>query len=439
MFKKVSEDLMSFVRKSPTAFHVVENIREELLNNGFIELLEGRNWVVEEGKNYFVTRNNSSIIALKVGKQLDHYGINIAASHSDSPTFKIKENAEISLRDRFLSLNTEGYGVAICSTWMDRPLSIAGRLLIRDGDSFISHLINIERNLLMIPNAAIHMNRNINDGYKYNFQIDMLPLLGGKGFQAGDFKRMIAHEVNIDVDSIVGSDLFLYNRTEPTLWGMNNEFLSCPQLDDLQCAYASFVGFLNGYNDQSINVYACFDSEEIGSKTKQGAASTFLYDILKRVHNALGKSEDDFYRALASSFMLSADNAHAVHPNHPNKTDATNCVYMNEGVVVKSNASQTYMSDAISVGIVKGLAKNAGVPLQFYANRSDVRGGSTLGNLAMAQVAMNGCDIGLPQLAMHSSYETTGTYDTYYMVKLMEEFFNSHIEEHGRDILKIVK
>ncbi len=439
MYKDISKDLVSFIKKSPTAFHAVENIRDMLLEEGFIELLEGRQWNIEEGKNYFVTRNNSSIIALKIGKQLDNYGFNVAASHSDSPTFKIKENAEISVRNKYMQLNTESYGGMICSSWLDRPLSIAGRVLVRDGDSFKTHLLNIDRDLLMIPNVAIHMNRNINDGYSYNLQVDMLPLLGGSDAKAGDFKKMIANEIGVDVEAIVGSDLYLYNRDRASIWGLNNEFVSCPQLDDLQCAYSSLIGFLNGYNDYSINVYACFDNEEVGSRTKQGAGSTFLYDVLKRIHNALGKSEDDFYRAVASGFMLSADNAHAVHPNHTNKTDATNCVYMNEGVVVKSNASQSYMSDAISIAIVKGLAANADVPLQFFSNRSDVRGGSTLGNIAMAQVSMNGCDIGLPQLAMHSAFETTGIKDTYYMIKLMKELFNSHIEENGRNELKIVK
>ena len=226
---------------------------------------------------------------------------------------------------------------------------------------------------------------------------------------------------------------------KPSIWGVNEEFISCSQLDDLQCAYASLQGFLKGSNDQSINVFACFDNEEVGSGTKQGAGSTFLYDILKRVNNALGKNDEEFYQALASSFMLSADNAHAVHPNHPEKTDVNNCVYLNEGVVVKSHAGQKYTSDALSIAVFKGLCKKANVPVQFFANRSDALGGSTLGNIAMAQVSMNCVDIGLPQLAMHSSYETTGIKDTYYMIKVMEEFFNSHIEETSAHELKVTK
>ena len=265
----------------------------------------------------------------------------------------------------------------------------------------------------------------------------MLPLLGMTQCQAGDFKKLLAQEANVNVEDIYGSDLYLYNRTAPSIWGAHREFISSQHLDDLQCAYTSLIGFLKGYNDRSINVYACFDNEEVGSGTKQGAASTFLYDVLKRTNAALGKGEEDYYRALASSFMLSADNAHAVHPHHPQKTDATNCVYMNEGIVVKSHAGQKYTSDALSIAVFKELCQRAQVPVQFFANRSDELGGSTLGNIAMSQVSMNSVDIGLPQLAMHSSYETAGVKDTYYMIKVMEEFFNSHIHEETSHILKV--
>lgn len=253
----------------------------------------------------------------------------------------------------------------LCSTWFDRPLSIAGRVLVHDGDRYLTKLINFDRDLVLIPNVAIHMNRAVNDGYAYNKQVDMLPLFGGSDSKVGDLNKLIADELNIDVENIYGSDLYLYNRMEPSIWGINEEFISCPQLDDLQCAYSSLQGFLKGYNAKSINVYACFDNEEVGSGTKQGAGSTFLQDVLKRVNSALGKSDEEYYRALASSFMLSADNAHAVHPNHPSKTDVNNCVYINEGVVVKSHAGQKYTSDAVSIAVFKGLCKNANVPVQF--------------------------------------------------------------------------
>ena len=250
---------------------------------------------------------------------------------------------------------------------------------------------------------------------------------------------MIAEELNVDVKDIYGTDLYLYNRMSPSIWGVQEEFISSPQLDDLQCAFTSLQGFLKGYNAKSTNVFACFDNEEVGSGTKQGAGSTFLYDVLYRVNKALSKDDEDFYRALASSFMLSGDNAHAVHPNHPEKTDVNNCVYMNEGIVVKSHAGQKYTSDAVSIAVFKGLCEKANVPVQFFSNRSDAVGGSTLGNIAMNQVSMNSVDIGLAQLAMHSSYETAGIKDTYYMIQVMEEFFNSHIEETSAHELKVTK
>lgn len=437
MFEQVSKDMLAFLQKSPTAFHAIANIEDKLKEEGYQQLLEGQTWQMQPGGRYYVTRNHSSLIALHVGQDLSEYGFNVAASHSDCPTFKVKENAEIVVNNHYTTLNTEGYGGMLCSTWFDKPLSVAGRLLIKEGNTFKTQLINIDRDLLLIPNMAIHMNRAVNDGYAYNKQIDMLPLLGMTQCQAGDFKKLLAQEANVNVEDIYGSDLYLYNRTAPSIWGAHREFISSQHLDDLQCAYTSLIGFLKGYNDRSINVYACFDNEEVGSGTKQGAASTFLYDVLKRTNAALGKGEEDYYRALASSFMLSTDNAHAVHPHHPQKTDATNCVYMNEGIVVKSHAGQKYTSDALSIAVFKELCQRAQVPVQFFANRSDELGGSTLGNIAMSQVSMNSVDIGLPQLAMHSSYETAGVKDTYYMIKVMEEFFNSHIHEETSHILKV--
>ena len=439
MYKEVSQELLSFLQKSPTAFHAVENIKQELINNGYEELLSSSHWKVVPGGKYFVTRNNSSIIALNLGTKLDQYSFNVVSSHSDYPTFKIKENAELEVRGKYTQLNTEGYGGMICSTWLDRPLSIAGRVLVKEDNKFITKLINFDKDLVLIPNVAIHMNRSINDGYTFNKQIDMLPLFGGSETKPGDFKKMVADELGIDVSQIYGSDLYLYNRTAPSIWGANEEFISSQHLDDLQCGFTSLKGFLKGYNNESINVLACFDNEEVGSLSKQGAASTFIYDVLHRINAALGKDEEEYYRAVASSFMLSADNAHALHPNHPEKTDVKNCVYMNEGIVVKSHAGQKYTSDAVSIAIFKDICEKANVPVQFFANRSDQLGGSTLGNIAMAQVSMNSVDIGLPQLAMHSAYETAGIKDTYYMIKAIEEFYNSHISGLNSHELIITK
>ena len=439
MYKQVSKELLDFLQKSPTAFHAVETIENELQQNGYEKLLEGQVWQIAPGGKYYVTRNNTSIIAFHVGTKLENYSFNVAASHSDYPTFKIKENAEIEVRGKYTQLNTEGYGGMLCAPWFDRPLSIAGRVLVKDGQSIVTKLLNIDRDLVLIPNVAIHMNRGVNDGYAYNKQVDMLPLFGGSETQKGDFKKLIASELGVCEEDIYGSDLYLYSRVAPSIWGLHEEYISAPHLDDLQCGFTTLKGFLNGYNDESINVYACFDNEEVGSGTKQGAASTFLYDVLVRINKALGKDEEDYYRALAGSFMLSADNAHAVHPNHPELTDVNNCVYMNEGVVIKSHAGQKYTSDGVSIAIFKSICEKANVPVQFFANRSDVVGGSTLGNIAMAQVSMNSVDIGLPQLAMHSSYETAGIKDTYYMIQVVTEFFNSHISEMGSHELKVTK
>lgn len=428
MYKEVSQQLMSFIQQSPTAFHAVDTMKKMLNEAGYQELSESQKWIITKGGKYYVTRNQSSLIAFHIGEELENYNFQIVASHSDSPTFKLKEKAEMEVKKHYLMLNTEGYGGMICSSWFDRPLSIAGRVMIKQNDSYQTRLLCFDRDLVLIPHVAIHMNRTINDGYTYNKQIDMLPLFSGEQGQVGDLKKMIAKELQVDEDAIYGSDLYLYNRTAPSLWGAHEEFISAPRLDDLQCAYTSLQGFLQGAHPQSIQVFACFDNEEVGSETKQGAASTFLYDTLYRIHHQLFQDSEDFYRALANSFMLSGDNAHAVHPNHVEKTDQDNCVYMNQGVVVKSHAGQKYTSDALSIAVLKGLCQKAEVPLQFFANRSDALGGSTLGNIAMSQVSMNCVDIGLPQLAMHSAYETAGVKDSYDMIQLIKTFYNSHIQ-----------
>jgi aspartyl aminopeptidase len=419
------KSLIDFLNKAPTAFHAVAEIQERLKENGYQELLEGKRWEVIPGGKYYVTRNGSSVIALQIGEKLDEYGFCIAASHSDSPCFKIKENTELEVRGKYLQLNTEGYGGMLCSTWFDRPLSVAGRIVVRDGEQLCTKLVNIDRDLVVIPSVAIHMNRKANDGVALNKQVDLLPLFGGADAAKGDFKKLIADAAGVAVEDIYGSDLYLYNRTQPSVWGAKEEFISAARLDDLQCAYATLEGFLQGANPRMINVYACFDNEEVGSGTKQGAASTFLKDVLCRVNMALGRTPEDYHCALANSFLVSADNAHAVHPNHPEKTDAENCVYMNEGIVIKSHAGQKYTSDAVSIARFRRICEQAGVPVQFFANRSDEAGGSTLGNIAMSQVSVSSVDIGLPQLAMHSAYETAGVRDTDSLIRAMQQFFTN--------------
>lgn len=437
MYLEYAKGVMEFIKKSPSAYHAVNNIREILLENNFIELFEGDKWNLKKGKNYFTTRNNSSIIAFKIGDDDSDYSFNIVASHTDSPNFKLKVNSELKVKDKYLKLNTEGYGGMTLYSWLDRPLSIAGRVFIRKDGQIKSELFNVDRDLLMIPSIAIHMKRDLNEGYKFNKQVDMLPVLSTDTDVS--IVDIISKKLNISKEDIISFDLSLYNRANQAIWGENEEFFSSPQIDNLECAYTTLVGFLKGSNKKNINVYASFDNEEVGSLTKQGAQSTFLKDTLTRVNNALGKNLEDYYKAIASSFMVSADNAHAAHPNLMNETDENNNTFMNEGIVIKSHAGAKYTSDGASIAIFKEIAKKANVPLQYFSNRSDKNGGSTLGNLSNLQVSLNAVDIGLAQLAMHSSYESAGVKDPKFMIDAMEEYFNSHIKITNKDIIKIEK
>lgn len=421
MYQKTAEELLEFIEKSPSCFHAVANMKEILTAEGFHQLHEEEKWEIEKGGRYFVTRNNSSIIAFTIPeKGID--GCRIMASHSDSPSFKIKENPEMEVDKKYVKLNVERYGGMICAPWFDRPLSVAGRVVVKENGGFSEKLVNVDRDLLMIPNLAIHMNREVNDGYKYNAQVDMLPLYGGMSAK-GTFMKSIAEAAGVEEEAILGHDLFLYNRVPGTVWGAEGEFLSSSRLDDLQCAFSSLKGFLKGAKEEYMAVHCVLDNEEVGSGTKQGAASTFLYDTLVRVNECMGLSYEEYLRSLAKSFMISADNAHAVHPNHKEVADPVNRPYMNEGIVIKHSANQKYCTDAVSAAMFKDLCKEADVPYQNFTNRSDILGGSTLGNISNTKVALNAVDIGLPQLAMHSPYETAGVKDTWYLVQAAEKFF----------------
>ena len=423
MYRETAEQLLAFIEKSPSCFHAIKNMKEILSADGFAELKEEEKWEIEKGGRYFVTRNDSSIVAFTI-PETGFTGYRIMASHSDSPTFKIKENPEMEVDNKYVKLNVERYGGMLCAPWFDRPLSVAGRVIIKDktNGQFTSKLVNIDRDLVMIPNLAIHMNREINSGYNYNAQKDLLPLYGC-GSPKGTFMEQIAEAAGVEKDEILGHDLFLYNRQEGSIWGASEEFISSGRLDDLQCAFASLQGFLSGEKKECMAVHCVLDNEEVGSGTKQGAASTFLFDTLIRVHEALGYDGEDYRVHLADSFMISADNAHAVHPNYTEKADPTNRPYLNEGIVLKFNANQKYCTDAVSAAMFRDLCKRADVPVQTFTNRSDMAGGSTLGNISNTQVALNTVDIGLPQLAMHSPYETAGVKDTEYLVRAAKEFF----------------
>ena len=428
MYQETSREVLDFIKHSPSCFHAVHQLSRMLDQAGYQRLKECDGWSLEQGGKYYVTRNGSSIIAFHVGQQLDNYHFQITASHSDSPSYKVKEKAELKGKGGYLQLNTEGYGGMICSSWLDRPLSLAGRVLVRQGNVVETRLLNIDRDLLLIPNVAIHMNREVNSGMKYNQQVDMLPLFSAGECGENSYYELIAQELGVKPEDVVGCDLYLYPRVAPSLWGAKEEFISSPRLDDLQCAYTSMKALVDSHNPHGVNVCCCFDNEEVGSGTKQGALSTFLRDVLQRVHAALGHAPEDYFRAVAKSFMVSCDNAHAVHPNHPEKTDGENCVYMNKGIVVKFSANQKYTTDGISAAIFMQLCKDAQVPVQTFANRSDMAGGSTLGNLSTQQVSLHTVDVGLPQLAMHSTYETAGVKDSAYMVQALTAFYNTDLD-----------
>lgn len=425
MDMQITEELFTFIEESPSPYHAVRTAVEMLTAMGYKKLEEQQAWELDRGGRYYVTRNLSSVIAFRIPEEI-RGGFHIVASHSDSPSFKIKENPEIVSEHKYVRLNVEKYGGMLMSAWLDRPLSAAGRLLVRNGGGVTTHLVNVDRDLLLIPNLAIHMNREVNDGYKYNPQTDLLPLYGD--FSSRDsFMQLIAETAGVQAPDILGSDLFLYNRMPGTVWGADNAFISCGRLDDLQCAFGSLKGFTSSKESPSVPVFCMLDNEEVGSTSKQGAASTFIRDTLRRICIALGNSEETYHTMMASSFMVSADNAHAVHPNQPGKTDETNRPYMNEGIVIKYSANQKYTTDAVSAAIFKSVCQKAKVPYQTFLNRSDMAGGSTLGNIANTQTAMNTVDIGLAQLAMHSPYETAGARDTGYLLHASRTFYESLI------------
>lgn len=427
-FNEVNQKLLAFLNESPTSFHAVANMRAELEKAGFTRLLEGCAWELKAGGKYYVTRNESALIAFKIPKA-DFAGFQIMASHSDSPAFKIKANAEIEVEKKYVKLNVEKYGGMIFAPWLDRPLSVAGRVVVRTAEGVKTRLVRVDKDLLIIPNLAIHMNRQVNEGYEFNAQKDMLPLFscGAEEEAKGSFLRLIAKEAGVAVEDILDTDLFLYNRMQGTILGLNGEFIAAGHLDDLQCAFSSMEGLIAAEPKDSVAVHCVMDNEEVGSGTKQGAASTFLKDTLHRINSGLGRSEEEYLTALASSFMVSADNAHGIHPNQPDKGDPTNRPILNEGIVIKYSANQKYTTDAISGAIFKALCEKAEVPYQTFHNRSDMLGGSTLGNISGNQVALNTVDIGLPQLAMHSIYETAGSKDTAYLVEAAKVLFSASV------------
>ncbi len=445
--KDLCRGLLTFIEQSPSCFHVIDNLKSELEKEGFCELKERDAWSLQVGGKYYVTRNDSSMIAFQIPRAVVK-GVHMVASHSDSPTFKVKENPEKESEKQYVTLNTEKYGGMILYSWLDRPLSVAGRIAVlkkpcgdsatgdvqvKKGSEFKikTKLVNIDKDLCVIPSLAIHMNPEVNKGKELNPQVDMLPLYAGCSEDGAKDLLMeeVARAAGVTTEEILGHDLFLYVRDKGRIVGRNGEFILSPKLDDLQCVYSSMKAFRTVESKEYISLCAVFDNEEVGSSTRQGAASTFLEDVVQRICDCMPEDcvEGDgchlMQRLVAGSFLISADNAHAVHPNHPEKADPTNRPYLNGGIVIKYHGGQKYTTDAVSGAKMKALCQQAGVPWQTYTNRSDIMGGSTLGNISTAHVSVSSVDIGLPQLAMHSAVETAGSKDLADAVKVFELFF----------------
>ena len=428
---KKAEALMKFIDKSPSVYHAIKNAGEFLEAKGFVHLKREDSFELKPQGRYFVTNNGSALIAWQMPKSGNaENGFRIVGSHSDSPTFRIKPNPEIKVNNHYLKLNTEGYGGVILSTWFDRPLSAAGRVIIKTDDLLKPEvkLINFDKNLLTIPSLAIHMNREINDGYKFNKQKDTLPLIAlinEKLEEKGFLMNLIAEEAGVTVDKILDFDLYLYDRQPGCFIGANDEFFSVGRIDNLGMACASIDALGDALPSNFVQVAAIFDNEEVGSRTAQGAGSPFLHDTLQRiiVSTSKGNAFEELQKALAKSFLISADQAHALHPNYTEKNDITNFPLMNKGPAIKVAASMSYTTDGISAAIFRDICARAKVPCQNFVNRSDMAGGSTIGPISVSNLNIKSVDIGNPILGMHSVRELGGTDDQEYITKAFAEFY----------------
>ena len=407
-----------YLDHSHSAYHAQANLVEILKAEGYTPLEEHAQWEIAPGGKYYVCRGGATVIAFRVPERQPR-GYLISAAHTDRPTFKLKENGEKA--GAYTTVCVERYGGSLMAPWTDRPLSIAGRVLVETEQGAEVKLLDIDRDLLLIPNVAIHMNRQANDGYKWNPVMDMNPLLGGKAAQ-GKLNALLEQEAG---GKILGHDLYLYVREGARVWGMEEEFLSAQGLDDLQSVWGCFQGFLNAAESEDIPVFCALNSEEIGSRTQNGADSTVLEDTLVRIAQGLNL---DARQLLSQSFLVSADNAHAIHPNHPELADAANAPVMGEGVVLKFNSNQRYCTDGLCAAIFRKVCQKAGVKVQTYYNRPDIPGGSTLGCVSIAHVSVPTADIGLPQLAMHSCYETASVADTLSLMDVMQAYYSSTLE-----------
>ena len=419
--------LLEYIRKSPTAYHAVETAAGMLRQAGYEELPENTEWHLKAGGKYYLTRNQSSVLAFSLPEDGARQLL-LSASHTDSPMFKLKNDYEAPAFGTYGRFDTEVYGGTILSSWMDRPLSLAGRAVVREGDTYRAKLFCFDRDLMVIPNVAIHMNRAVNSGYAFNPAVDMLPLfslLEG----SPTLGALLAERLGCKADAIVGLDAFVYNRMPGSVLGAANEFFSAPRIDNLMCLYGTLQGFLAARaKPHSLNLWFSADNEETGSATKQGAGSVLLSDTLDRICEGF---DWDKRVLLANGFMVSADNGHAKHPNRPELSDPKNSPRLGGGVVIKTNAAQHYTTDGPSAALFGEICRMSGVPVQQFANRSDQPGGSTLGSISNTKVPLLTVDIGMAQLAMHSAYETAACADCDHLARAMTAFYGIGLAAGG--------
>ena len=427
--ESINKLLLDLFNNSYNEYFAISNIKKLLDENGFICLLENEKYEISLGKSYYILRDGSSIIAFKVPEKLDELYFKIVASHSDSPVLKIKENPTV-IENGYNKLKVEKYGGMIVSSWLDKPLGIAGRVCYKNANAITTRLVNFPTNLI-IPNVAIHQNRDINNGFIYNPQIDLLPILG---LGNNDLFKELLDSTRSNKEEILSYDLNLYNKEKAVFGGINNEFIYSPKEDNLVSAYISILSLISSISYDGISLGVVFNNEEVGSSSLNGADSDFLATNLKRISKSLGFSNDELSRALVKSYLVSLDNAHAIHPNHPEMSDNKNNCLINEGVVIKHNSNMLYTSEAISSAIIKLIASKENISLQTFFNRADARGGSTLGNISLTHVSIRSVDFGIPQLAMHSNYEVMGSKDTINAYKLLKALFNSKIKIEGENV-----
>lgn len=417
-----SKELCAFISKSPTQFHAVRNMESILSSAGFQRLDERERWYLEKGRSYYVTRNGSALISFRIPSS-SFRGFSIAAAHTDSPAFRIKADPEVTSSGICTTLNTEVYGGLLMAPWFDRPLSIAGRVYVRNDGGIEERLIDFGRPVALIPSLAIHMDRKANEGHSYSAQKELLPIICS-GVEKGRWGKSIAALAGCGTEDLLEYDLYLYPRMEASFWGLDGEFFSSPRIDDLMCAYTALMAIAETEGNSNMPLVALFDNEETGSGTKQGALSDFLPSIITRIEASLGMDEEERLMKQASSFMISADNCHAMHPNYPEKCDITTKARMNGGVAIKYSATQKYSTDAASASWIRVLMEKEGIPHQRFVNHTDIPGGSTLGNLSAQKLSISTVDIGAAQLAMHSPYESAGTEDTEALSRLFTAFLS---------------